>query len=147
MNKDEKKMIEEMADTMDKLCCERFALSEGRCYAEMTTCGQCQAKDLYNANYRKVADDEIVVTKRQYEQLKKHNTDRKRLRNKWQTAEREAEYWKNRCVEIGDVASRETAREIFQKMKDGIENSEFGYLLINRNNIIELAKNLGIELE
>lgn len=106
-----------------------------------------QARILYNAGYRKIGDDEIVVTKRQYEQLKKHNTDRKRLRNKWQTAKREAEHWKNRCVEIGDVASRETARMIFQKMKDGIENSEFGYLLINRNNIIELAKNLGIELE
>lgn len=44
---------------------------------------------LYNADYRKIEDDEIVIKKRQYEQLKKYNRDRKRLRLKWQIAEQE----------------------------------------------------------
>lgn len=35
----------------------------------------CHATALYNANYRKVADDEIVIKKSEYEELKTHIED------------------------------------------------------------------------
>ena len=46
-------------------------------------------KELANLGYLKIGEDEIVIKKRQYEQLKKYNRDRKRLRLKWQQTKQE----------------------------------------------------------
>lgn len=58
-------------------------------YAELISCINDSAEVLFNESYRKVGDDEVVITKREYEQLKKYNRDRKRLRLKWQQAKQE----------------------------------------------------------
>lgn len=96
----------------------------------------CLAKDLVNAGYRKVADDEIVVNKSGYVVIPKQDWEdrayihamenhlcqkcRDMIGEKFVTKE-EVEYWKSRCKEIGDVASKETAREILQIIKDEYE--------------------------
>ena len=58
-------------------------------YAELISCINDSAEVLFNESYRKVGEDEVVITKREYEQLKKYNRDRKRLRLKWQQAKQE----------------------------------------------------------
>ena len=62
---------------------------------------------------RKVSEDEIVIKKRQYEQLKKYNRDRKRLRLRWQQAKQET-------------------REIFQE----------AYMYFNADNVLGLPNYL-----
>ena len=93
----------------------------------------------------KVADDEIIIKKQQYEQLKKYNRDRKRLRLKWQQAKQET-------------------REILQAINKylvgtrGIytiktfRNCQFEDLMLVRADDLEtlvkkLAKEHGVELE
>ena len=49
------------------------------CGMDCKYCESCfhlrQANNIYNANYRKVGDDEIVVKKSEYKELKKYRTD------------------------------------------------------------------------
>lgn len=159
MDNDETKMIKDMADTMDKLCCERFALGEGRCGSEMT-CGQCQAKDLYEAGWRKIADDEMVINKNEYVVIPNQDWEdrvyihamenhlcqkcRDMIGEKF-VAKEEADYWKNRCKEIGDVASKETAREILLELRNKLDKIHF---FGDEGVIIELiAEERGIKLE
>ena len=125
MNKDE--MIEEMATHMVDYC-DRFQMCPYDADSNVT-CDICKARSLYNANCRIIADDEMVVKKRQYEQLKKYNRDRKRLRLKWQIAEQEK-------------------RQILQVLKDNIVN-RIGtkYAVIDLTDIAQRANKLGIELE
>lgn len=99
MNKDEmiKNDRKEIMDLLDKL--EQGELCAPNCYGcfgdgklSFTYCPDVTdnfEKELANLGYRKIEDDEIVIKKRQYEQLKKYNRDRKRLRLNWQIAEQE----------------------------------------------------------
>lgn len=139
MNEDE--MIIDIANVLDR-CCNEFDDNGAHI---RNLCGGCEfwnddnscccsynrkeATALYNAGYRKVADDEIVVKKREYEQLKKYNRDRKRLRLRWQQAKQET-------------------REILQVLKDNIVNRIGSkYAVIDLTDIAQRAKELGIELE
>lgn len=102
-------------------------------------CNECNAKTVINAGYRKVGEDEIVIKKRQYEQLKKHNRDRKRLRLKWQQAKQELEQAKK------ETAS-EVSKNILTKLADdfsGLDGMEVEYPL---NKVKELAKQLSVEI-
>lgn len=85
-------------------------------------------KELANLGYRQIADDEIVIKKRQYEQLKKYNRDRKRLRLKWQQAKQDLDdIYSNGFVllvehhEIVDQVARETRQETARKIFEDIE--------------------------
>lgn len=132
MNNDEIKMIKEMAEMLID--------AQDKC--ELNPCNECEhqgcregcwhylsATELYKKGGRIVADDEIVIKKRQYEQLKKYNRDRKRLRLKWQIAEQEK-------------------RQILQVLKDNIVNRIGSkYAVIDLTDIAQRAKELGIELE
>lgn len=151
MNKDEE-MIEEMAIIISG----STELDTMNYYR-----ARYKAKDLYNANYRKVADDEIVIKKKQYEQLKKYNRDRKRLRLKWQQAKQDLDdIYSNGFVllvehhEIVDQVARETrqetAREILAligkpnyKGDDWYEGAFYKQEQIRE----QIAENYGIELE
>ena len=90
MNKDE--MIEEMAsiickETSNEGLCEKCDFKKHEQFGYTYQCHKFDnAEALYNANCRIIADDEIVIKKSEYEQLKKHNRDRKRLRLRWQQA-------------------------------------------------------------
>lgn len=103
-----------------------------KCYAD-NNFGDCEkikgvVDKLYDAGYRKVADDEIIVKKRQYEQLKKYNRDRKRLRLRWQQAKQET-------------------REILQEMYDYCKEDVFGQVIVDFNCLETIARKYGIELE
>lgn len=138
---------------------------EAKCYAD-NNFGDCiKIKEVvdksYNAGYRKVGEDEIVVKKRQYEQLKKYNRDRKRLRLKWQQAKQDLDdIYSNGFVllvehhEIVDQVARETrqktAREILAligkpnyKGDDWYEGAFFKQEQIRE----QIADIYGIELE
>lgn len=73
MNENEKKMIKEMATHMVDYC-DRFQMCP---YVEDSnvTCDICKARSLYNANCRIIAEDEIVIKKSEYKELKKYRTD------------------------------------------------------------------------
>ena len=127
MNKDEMKMIEKMAKTI------------GDC--GMSDCVFCNGKQkclyyksaetLYNANYRKVADDEIVIKKSEYEKLSKD----------YATINNSAYY----CgVKVGGY---QTAREILQELYDEANSYVCKIVELTTFQIEQLAKEKGIELE
>lgn len=161
MNKDEMKMIEEMAKTIVD--------------CGMSDCVFCNGKHkciyyksaelLHNADYRKVGEDEIVIKKSEFERFQRIENTLKRISTVSPT-EAEVENkalketiaiilaqkrniwgrYNEKCKEF-EGAKQETAREILHKIKDYIDNGMGGYLLIERENIIDLAKALGIELD
>ena len=81
MNKDELKMIEETAEVITQ--------ASDKCLdTACEDCKYCRADDdyyrcksvfeaeaLHNANYRKIAVDEIIIKKSEYKELKKYRTD------------------------------------------------------------------------
>lgn len=121
MNKDE--MIKDMAKVL--------------CGMECKYCENCfhlkQATALYNAGYRKVADDEVVFKQSEVDEFRKDQAEVKFLKNK---------------------IKQETAREILQKLKDNIMLADFGcgdgyeeVVDMNTDELKKLAKEKGIELE
>ena len=65
MNKDEKKMIEELAKIL-KNHCDNISFDD--CMG--SECEECRARTVINADYRKVADDEIVESMKTYERAR-----------------------------------------------------------------------------
>jgi thioredoxin-like negative regulator of GroEL len=69
-----------------------------------------------------------VIKKSEYEALKKDKNDYKQrfessdkrfeqlVRTSAEALEKKHQYWESKCKEIGDVASKETAREIANKI-------------------------------
>lgn len=121
MNKDEMKTIEEMAMSIEFACTNNELDLKDR---------QEIAKTLYILGYRKVGEDEIVI-----------KADIKCVDST--TAVNAIEFFAKHNAKV----RQETEREILHKIKDYIENSVGGYLLIDRKGIRELANELGIELE
>lgn len=116
-----------------------YEISKDMCPDYGPMCNKCNAnghclieylaKSLIRKSYRKVADDEIVIKKRQYEQLKKYNRDRKRLRLRWQQAKQDLDdIYNNGFVllvehrEIVDQVARETRQETAREVSDKIYN-------------------------
>ena len=100
---------------------------------------------LYDAGCRIVGEDEIVVKKRQYEQLKKYNRDRKRLRLKWQQAKQETK-------EILQTINKYLVGTRGIYTIKTFRNSRFEDLMLVRADDLEmlvkkLAKEHGVELE
>lgn len=152
MDKDEKKQIEEMAKLLEKQCADTPYFT-CKCY----NCNECRARAIINAGYMQVANDEIVVKKSEYVVIPKQDWEdrayihamenhlcqkcRDMIGEKF-VAKEEVEYWKSRCKEIGDVASKETAREILQIIKD-----EYEYIECIGDLERIIAKKYGVELE
>ena len=143
MNKDEMEMIEEMAKVLYNLedCCNTkgcayndedgsvcycqyfYKYKNGRygCVAYAT------AEALYNANYRKVGEDEIVIKKSEQKQ------------------------WLKDCIESNkkteEIARKQTAREILQDMYDYCKDDDYGQVMVDFSCLETLARKYGIELE
>ena len=64
MNKDEMKMIEQIRKDFVARCLKG---SDG---CDLRDCQHCHAESLYNAGYRKVAEDEIVESMKTYERAR-----------------------------------------------------------------------------
>ena len=123
-----------------------------------------KAKALIDAGYRKVADDEIVIKKSEYKELKKYRTDwlnseKMHLQAELEDTEFELgcsnRLFQKVCEEKKELekqleqAKQETAREILQEFKTRIKyipKNNFTRLEIDWE-IAILAQKCGIELE
>ena len=144
MNKDEKKMIEEMEKIINENAWDGIKRTESYVCSEA----------LYNANYRKIGEDEIVIKKSEYEKL---TNDYLIMVNKG--------YYLG-LAEGANEAEKKTAREILQEMKAKCKELENKYshlckskkeclmetcryegVLAVKRELYDLAKKNGIELE
>lgn len=131
MNKDE--MIEEMA----KVLCALPLKCKECVYAETYCIMKQEATVLYNAGYRKVGDDEIVI--------KKEDADY--ITELYREKIGQVEKWRNLCeLKIKETA-QETAREILQELYDEAMRTTNEVVELTAFEIKQLAKEKGIELE
>lgn len=156
MNKDEMKMIEEMAKVLCDKNCEE-------CSSKLLVpCGyKSYCTKLYNAGYRKIADDEIVIKKGELGKVVISH-ERADLVDMLNQEIRELQKALTNDLDKGDYgefengfsqgyakAKQETAREILQEFKTRIKpipKNHFTRLEIDWE-IAILAQKYGIELE
>lgn len=161
MNKDEMKMIEEMAKTIVD--------------CGMSDCVFCNGKHkciyyksaelLHNADYRKVGEDEIVIKKSEFERFQRIENTLKRISTVSPT-EAEVENkalketiaiilaqkrniwgrYNEKCKEF-EGAKQETAREILQELYDEAISYVCKVVELTTFQIEQRAKEKGIELE
>lgn len=79
--------------------------------------------DRIPCGYKPIGNEEVVISKHLYEQLKKHNADRKRLRLRWQQAKQE---------------TREILQEVVNAWNTGT---------LNQRELAYICTKCGIELE
>lgn len=138
MNKDERleEMIaiiqQEHSDCMSNFCdrCEYYA---------MKYCGSVKkATALYNAGYRKVADDEIVVNKQAYEKFVEEFAKQEEIAHSYEQGYAELLQSNHFLQDKLEKTKKETAREILKWIDEPFTEEEIRILI---------AKNFGIELE
>ena len=144
-NKDEMKMIEEMAELIYNRQSQCIVYNCEECeYSGNHKCSSIKkAAAIYNAGYRKIAEDEVVVKKSDYAELNKDFDDWKKeydhnclLRLEVFELEKELE-----------KAKQET-REILQGLKDRIKHIRNDFSRLEIDWIIAiLAQRYGIELK
>ena len=123
------KQIEEMAKIIGFSHCGIQA--QHRC---TISCDICIAEELYNAGYtQKVKDDEVVISKEEYEKLKKHYS--------FMQDYTIVEVLEKEC----EKANKETAREILQALWETTEPTEGDEWI--RQEIKQLAEKYGVEVE
>ena len=98
------------------LYCDRWDTPFTEC-EENIRCVECIAKKLYNANYRKIPKDSVVLSKEEYEKLQKgvHTINYTAMFDKAQ-AERIIELEERLCNACHEIR-KETAREILFKFE------------------------------
>lgn len=147
MNKDERleEMIaiiqQEHSDCMSNFCdrCEYYA---------MKYCGSVKkATALYNANYRKVGDDEIVVKKQAYEKFVEGFAKQEEIAHSYEQGYTELLETNHQLQDELEKTKKEK-KEILQVLKDNIVNRIGSkYAVIDLTDIAQRANELGIELE
>lgn len=140
MNKDEM-MIEDMAriickGTSNEGFCEKCDFKKHEQFGYTYQCRKFDdAEALYNAGYRKIGDDEIVIKKREYDTLLKTYTQ----------IYDNAYHW---GLKVGE---EKTAMDILQELKDRqtfmLADEVFGRENVITRKINELAEKYGVELE
>ena len=134
MNKDE--MIEDLTNFLKNQC---DNTPDEDCVG--CDCNECETRALINAGYRKVGEDEIVLTKSEYENLR--------------LAQYNAQTTINEnfllALEKIEQAKKETAREIINMLtppcKTCDANWHKGCMCLQKKIIKQLAQKYGIELE
>lgn len=136
------KQIEEMAKVLD----EEFALC-GIDSCKDKKCSHCYANHLVEAGYRNVKD-KVVLSREEYEKLKAMadiNIDIVNLKSKVQEALNFNPI--EDIIKTEQIARKETAKEIFQKLI-GYTIEEDGWTwCISKENIEEIIKQYGVEVE
>lgn len=143
----DKQQIEEIAEWICSYNCDRST-----CFGGCEKCDNYKlANNLYEQGYRKLPENAVVLTKEEYDEIKQYQSYIPELKKAFDkvrnaTAEMykdECEYWKSRCEEIGNVASKETAREILRRFVEFSENP-----CNSREDILEeLARQFGVEVK
>ena len=139
MNKDEKKMIEEMIEIIhrEQINCIKNGCKECEYYGYVHCVSSRKAEALYNAGYRKVGDDEIVIKQTDYVELNKDFYDWKK------------EYDHNCLLRLEvfelekqlEKAKQET-REILQEVVNAWNTGN-----LNQRELAYICTKYGIELE
>lgn len=142
----ENEMIEEMAsiicrETSNKGLCEKCGFKKREQFGYTYQCGKFDsAEALYNANYRKISDDEIIIKKSEYDILLKD----------YALTYDNAYQW---GLKVGE---EKTAIDILQELKELFGTSrEFNWIGAGMggigdkisDRIEQFAKDKGIELE
>ena len=101
------------------------------------SCNQWQhAEKAINAGYQKIQEDSIVLSKEEYDDLKRRPSTRE---------------WVDTCRGRMEQASKETTKEIFNKIKNKVlsENTDdgYGYESIDMWDIEDIFKEYGVEVE
>ena len=156
MNRDEKKMIEDMraiiqrehSDCMSNLCenCEYYA---------MNYCGSVKkANALHNAGCRIIGDDEIVIKKQAYEKFVEEFAKQEEIAHSYEQGYTELLEANHQLQDELEKTKQQTAREILQEIlytkscEEWFENEQlvdFGKKIVDK--IENLANKYGIELE
>lgn len=166
---DKEKQIEEMATIMCGNDCEECARESAEFYrqtiedARNNSCllKNC-AKELYNKGYRKINDNEIVISKEMLEKVIKCLEEYYKTQQNFPKQVNAMVEMYNKCYE---KASKETAREIFTKAKNICKEleSKFSHLckskkeclmetcryegvLAFKRKLYELAEKFGVDL-
>ena len=126
MNKDEKKMIEEMAEIIGRERKDCIARNCHDCwYFGWDHCSSTRkATALYNEGCRKVGKDEIVIKKSEYVALKKAKNDYKQ---RFESSDKRCEQLVRTSVEAvekKEQAKKEAVREILQEILKEVESME-----------------------
>lgn len=104
-------------------------------YAELMSCINDSAEVVFNENYRKITENEVVISKEEYERLKKAVSE-------LVTESRVREIAK----EYKDMYSKETAEKIFKELFKRAEQQTFFdcRMALDLDN---LAKEFGVEIK
>lgn len=131
---DKQQQIEEMAKDLCKAC------SIKTCKSEYPPCAMAQivSEDLYNAGYRRVGENAVVLTQEEYNALMLEQQRLKKIVDRIPCG-----------YELKDKTRKETAKEIINeiKRKYGKSCSEYYPLLIEitSEELDDLAKQFGVE--
>ena len=133
MNKDE--MIKDIRKDLVSLCV------KGTDMCGKIDCHHCHAEALYNAGYRKVAENEIVIKK---SELKKIQLELEVRENVWGLEYNDI--LENYAKQYYELAKQETAREILQNIKKEIDDIG-DWQPVYDEMFARIANRHGIELE
>lgn len=126
---DKEKQIEEIAINICKGCKPRTKCENTNC-----TMSNIVAEYLYNAGYRKINDNKIVISKEEYEKITKELVTEQRA--------------KEIAQEFFGVVRKETAREILELLvpdcKSCDENWHNGCLCLRATLAEKIAKQYGV---
>lgn len=122
---DKEKQIEEMTRDLEKCCEEKSTKS---CYGN---CNNCTSRFMFNLGYRKINENEVVISKEEYASLKHFE---KRVRGGVCLTQKE---WFDFCnedsnrrtclrIEEREKERKETARGILLKIKE-VKTQDCGY--------------------
>ena len=134
--------------------------NEAQCYSDNNfhDCKKIKVvvDKLYNANYRQVPKDAVVLTQEEYEELKNESAA---IVKDYQEM---GQFYDEKCEELEKLiqekhkwteqASKETAKEFAEKLKAYIDNNKhqshfFGTMcLIDKETVNEIAKQFGVEV-
>ena len=144
--KDKEKQIEEMAKEMSKeLCCyyDKKKRKCINCFGMEEDCDlHCNfgrtLERLSNAGYQKIDKDSIVLSRKEYEEVKRYQSYIPEMKKAFD--------------KVHNNASKETAEKIFQELLKEAKTHEFGgWIEIEAINVykmlIDKAKQFGVEIK
>ena len=151
--KDKEKQIEEMAkEIMKPQDCKGYEDNRGCYFSNGKGCDKCKierhenaqimADHLYNAGYRKLPEDSVVLSKGAYESLSS-----KAKANVVNAVEIRKETAEKILKDIWDNKFETTITIRHNCSKEDVENIGKAFIISIRNKLIELAKQFGVEVE
>lgn len=140
MNKEQQ--IEEIAGTICNACKERFEISK-KCKNVIEPClaAYAHAESLYNAGYRKLPEDSVVLSREEYDSLR---LQIQQAHNKGVSVGFDLTKFKENSIAI---ARKETAEKILLPLYDACKEDSYGQVVVDFTILENLAKQFGVEIQ